>query len=99
MSEIDPAIMDLIQRTVDLAVSRAVQSVIDNPPIPKAYYNDSAAIAYLGLRSPRSLEVMRREGKGPRFRRVNGRWPIYTRQQLDDWLLEFPEITPAEAKS
>ncbi len=94
--EVDPAIAALISETVKHAVAAAVQELSDNPPVPREYFNDKRGVAYLDLRSDRALEVMRRDGKGPKFRRVNGRWPFSTKEQLDEYALSFPEIDPAE---
>ena len=85
--EVDPAIAALIERTVVRAVTVAVQELSDNPPVPREYFNDKRGVAYLGLRNDRSLEVMRRDGKGPKFRRINDRWPFSTKEQLDEFAL------------
>ena len=49
-------------------------------------YLDTARAAELACCSPRTLEKMRRERRGPAFVRVSRRKVLYRRSDLDSWL-------------
>ena len=52
--------------------------------LPKLYDTNEAA-AYLGFK-PRTLEVQRRRGNGPRYRKLGTRTVRYTEDNLLEWL-------------
>jgi predicted DNA-binding transcriptional regulator AlpA len=51
--------------------------------VPSPFLKTEEAAAFLGL-SPRTLERLRFEGRGPTFRK-HGRIVVYTREALDAW--------------
>jgi len=56
------------------------------PPVTDRYLTNAEAAAVLRL-SPRTLEKLRVNGGGPRFRKFGSR-VIYAREDLDAWASE-----------
>mgnify|MGYP001217342907 CR=1 FL=1 len=82
-TDLDPAFRDLAAQVAD-HVARQLRT---DPPIISPWLTPSEAADYLRL-DARSLETMRREGRGPKFSKVNHRIVRYHVDDLDAWLRE-----------
>lgn len=88
---------DLIEAAAIRAAEAAVEKFRLNPPPPRTWTDEKGAAKYLGMKSPRALEVWRRDGLGPKFRKLSPRHHIFAYSDLDAFAESFRLIDPAEA--
>ncbi len=62
-------------------------------PVREEILNETEAADYLML-SPHTLRTWRSEGKGPRYRQLEGRTIRYTMTDLNEWLSRQPTVDP-----
>ena len=63
------------------------------PQASKAFLNNAEAAGFLGL-SPRTMEKLRIQGRGPRFHKF-GRRVLYARGDLEAWTTTHSKIFTA----
>ena len=78
--------MEITKELSDSITAAVLRAARDNP-IVTTWMTPAEAAQYLRLKV-RALEVMRHQGRGPTFYRVNCKLVRYRREDLDRFLLE-----------
>ncbi len=84
-------ITDIVNAAVVKNTTAAVIAELwDNPTPPLAWYAPKHAAAYVDM-TVTGLAQLRRDGKGPEYKRPSWRFVRYLRADLDAWLDAHPE--------